>query len=62
VTHAEVAGVNAFTMKRDGEKFFSDRFFISREGLNGFFREIWLKTPETPLKPGREYLPSYALM
>jgi len=61
VTHAEVAGVNVFSMKSEGKKFFSERFFMSREGLNGFFREIWLKTLETPLKPGREYLPSYAL-
>jgi transposase-like protein len=62
VTHAEVAGVKVFNMENDGKRFFSERFFMSREGLNGFFREIWLKTLATPLKQGKEYLPSYALM
>ena len=59
-THAEVAGISSEKIARTFRYVFTRRAFFMRSTVDGFLREVWLKTLETPLKTSREYLPTYA--
>ena len=61
-THAEVAGADSEMVKREMESLFGPRRFVSREGISGGLKRIWLRLLETPLRGTPEYVPAYAHM
>jgi hypothetical protein len=59
--HAEVAGVGKESIAAELGRVFSQRVFLSRERVYGFWRKLWVKELITPLKQDPEYLPAFAL-
>jgi hypothetical protein len=59
--HAEVAGVGKVRIAAELGRVFSQRVFLSRERVYGFWRKLWVKELVTPLKQDPEYLPAFAL-
>jgi transposase-like protein len=60
-SHAEVAGLSSGEVQELKEDLFTERPFLRFYGLEGPWREAWLRTHITPLKDKDDYLPRYAV-
>jgi len=58
-THAEVAGIDGGTIKRELRGYYTRRSFLSKSGLTGSMRLLWLRKLETPLAGAAKHVPKY---
>lgn len=60
--HAEKAGADRQKIEDEWDNFFKRRAFLSREQIEGFWRQVWLRELDTPLKERDELVPAYVMM
>jgi hypothetical protein len=58
-THAEVAGIERKEISRALRGYYTKRSFLSRSGLSGSMRMLWLRKLETPLAQASAYMPKH---
>jgi len=58
-THAEVAGIEAAAIRRMLRGYYTRRSFLSKTGLTGSLRSLWLRKLETPMDSIERYVPRY---
>ena len=58
-THAEVAGIDRKEMSKALKGYYTRRSFLSRTGLSGSMRSLWLGKLETPLAETAKYVPKH---
>ena len=58
-SHAEEAGIATAELKKLSAGFYINRWFQTRDRLEGTLKKVWFREFETPLKKTKEYIPSY---
>ena len=59
-THAEVAGIDPRDIRRIMKGYYTRRSFLTKTGVSGSIRDLWLRELETPMRGEVEPLPAYA--
>jgi hypothetical protein len=58
-THAEVAGIDGKEIRQALKGYFTRRSFLSKCGLTGSMRLLWLRELDTPLSEAYNYMPNH---
>jgi len=58
-THGVVAGIESKTIRRALKSYYTRRSFLSKTGLSGSMRALWLRKLETPLAEVAKRAPKY---